>query len=305
MHQITGRWQLGLVLALTTAVMWGLLPVALKGVLNEMDATTITWFRFFISALAIGCYLQIQGGFPWRKLSERRVAMPMAIAIACLLCNFLLYLIGLDYTTAAAAQVLIQVAPILMVLLSLVVFKERFSPGQYTGLLFFGVGLVLFFNQRLGEVLAAEGRYVLGLLAIFAAAVVWAVYGILQKQLLRSLSSLEILWLIFAVGSIAFLPWVDFGSFLELSTLAWLCLVFAAVNTIVAYGTFAIALVHWEASRVSATITLVPIFTLIFVHLTNLVAPDFVVTEPMNSLSWLGASLVVLGSMAAALLKGR
>ena len=52
MHASTGRWQLGLALALTTAVFWGLLPIALKVTLAGMDAWTLTWYRFTTAAIA-------------------------------------------------------------------------------------------------------------------------------------------------------------------------------------------------------------------------------------------------------------
>ncbi|UTA47464.1 DMT family transporter [Simiduia sp. 21SJ11W-1] len=305
MHTITGRWQLGLALALITALMWGLLPIALKGVLAEMDAVTITWFRFVLSAVLIGTYIQYSGGFRWRKLFERAMAGRFVVAIVCLLGNFLLYLMGLDYTTASAAQVMIQLAPMMMLVLSLFIFNERFSFGQGVGVMLFLLGLALFFNMRLPELLAARGQYVWGLLLIFLAAVVWAAYGIIQKQLQTTLTSMEILWVIFAVGAVTFAPASDFASFANLSPFAWGGLLFAGLNTVIAYGTFAYALVHWEASRVSATITLVPVITLLCVQLLDWLAPHFLVAEPMNWLSWLGAALVVLGSMLAALLKGR
>ena len=54
MHATTGRWQLGLALALTTAVFWGLLPIALKVTLTGMDAWTLTWYRFTSAAIALG-----------------------------------------------------------------------------------------------------------------------------------------------------------------------------------------------------------------------------------------------------------
>ena len=305
MDQITGRWRLGLLLALSTAFMWGLLPIALKGVLGSMDAITITWFRFFVSAVLIGLYIQYRGGFPWRKLCSRSMAVRFGLATLCLLGNFLLYLMGLDYTTASAAQVMIQVAPMLMLLLSLVLFKEQFSIGQGFGVALFVTGLLLFFNLRLDELIGAQGRYAFGVFLVFVAAVIWAVYGVIQKQLHKSFTSMEILWLIFVVGALAFAPKANFGSFRVLTVFEWACLVFAALNTIVAYGTFAYALQHWEASRVSATITIVPVITLLGVQLTNWIMPSLIVVEPMNLLSWLGASLVVVGSMAAALLKGR
>lgn len=309
MHPISGRWQLGLALTLCTVVMWGFLPIALKGVLVQMDALTITWFRFALSSVLIGLWLLAREGFPWRKLGRAANLRRFTIATLGLLGNFIWYLIGLDYTTASATQVMIQVAPMLMLVLSLWVFSERLSLVQILGVVLFVVGLLLFFNLRLGELWQAlqsgQGRYALGLLLVFVAALVWAVYGVIQKQLQRDFSSMQILWFIFTVGAICFAPKADFGAFAGLTPLAWYCLLFAGLNTIVAYGTFAYALLHWEASRVSATITLVPVFTLLGVQLVDWLAPHFLEIEPMNWLSWLGAGLVVLGSMAAALWKGR
>jgi EamA domain-containing membrane protein RarD len=59
MHSTSGRWQLGFVLALTTTVLWGLLPIALKGLLTTMDASTVTWYRFVFAAVFTLVYLLI------------------------------------------------------------------------------------------------------------------------------------------------------------------------------------------------------------------------------------------------------
>ena len=48
-------------------------------------------------------------------------------AVACLLGNYLLYIWGLDHITPGAAQILIQLAPLLLLIGSVVIFKERFS----------------------------------------------------------------------------------------------------------------------------------------------------------------------------------
>ena len=54
---VRGHRRLGLLLALTTAVLWGLLPIALKVVLARLDPYTITWYRFAASALVLGTVL--------------------------------------------------------------------------------------------------------------------------------------------------------------------------------------------------------------------------------------------------------
>jgi len=52
-HTVSGKWQIGLGLTLITCLMWGVLPIALKIMLQHMDAVTITWFRLSIAAVVL------------------------------------------------------------------------------------------------------------------------------------------------------------------------------------------------------------------------------------------------------------
>ena len=52
-HQASGRFGLGLALASSTMLLWGVLPLVLQGVLTALDPVTITWFRFSFAALVL------------------------------------------------------------------------------------------------------------------------------------------------------------------------------------------------------------------------------------------------------------
>ena len=306
MHQPSGRWQLGLSLALITALMWGLLPIGIKGILSSLDSATITWYRFASPALIVGTYYGVKGGFQWRLLRQPRLALVMLAAVISLLANYWFYVIGLDYSTAEASQVVIQLAPLLLLLLSVWLYREPFSLQQRLGVCAVIAGIGLFFNLRLEQVAAeltsGNGRYAQGLGLIVLAAITWAIYGLAQKELLKDFNSQEVLLVIYIAGTLAFLPSASPLAVRSLNALEWAYLIFAMTNTVVAYGAFAYALEHWEASRVSATVTVVPIFTVSFVYLHSLLLPDSnIVPEPMNGLSWLGAAMVVSGSMISAL----
>ena len=41
LHQVTGRWQIGFCLSFICAFLWGILPIALKYLLRDMDGYTI------------------------------------------------------------------------------------------------------------------------------------------------------------------------------------------------------------------------------------------------------------------------
>ena len=46
MSNLSGRWKFGLLLAASTAFMWGVLPIALKGLMSTLDPMTTTFFPF-------------------------------------------------------------------------------------------------------------------------------------------------------------------------------------------------------------------------------------------------------------------
>ena len=75
-------------------------------------------------------------------------------------------------------------------------------------------------------------------------------------------------------------------------------MIFCGLNTLIAYGSFAEAMVHIEASKVSTVLALTPLITVVVVQ----VFPNSGISvEPMTALSISGAILVVVGSMATAL----
>jgi len=307
MHQPTGRWQLGLGLAMTTAIMWGMLPIALKGILGSLDIITITWYRFSVATLVIGGFYFVKGGFSWRKLLQGHLALLMLVACMGSLSNYWFYLVGLDYSSAEATQVMIQLAPLLFLILSVWIYKEPFDNRQLVGIAIFLFGIVLFFNLRFSqlaqELVALNGRYIQGLGFIVLASITWAIYGLAQKQLLKDFGSQEVLLVIYIAGAIVFFPGATPEDVIKLDALQWAYLIFTAFNTIIAYGAFTMALEHWEASRVGASLTIVPVLTICFVYIGSLILPGSITPEPMNQWSWLGAIFVVVGSMVTALIR--
>ncbi|MBD3334118.1 MAG: EamA family transporter [Candidatus Eisenbacteria bacterium] len=301
MHTASGRWKLGLVLTLLVVLLWGLLPIVLKALLQGMDAFTITWYRFLAAAALLAILVRRRRGLhSWRQFRRTGVGL---LAAGCVgLCgNYIFYLLGLKFLTPSTAQVVIQLAPMFLVLGGVVIYREHYSWMQWTGLGTLILGLVLFFNRGLIDLVTRFDAYTGGVLLIIAAAVTWAAYGLAQKQLLKSFSSEAILFMIFSFGAAAFLPLAEPKALLHLSTVHLLLLIFSALNTLFAYGCFAEALNHWEASRVSAVLATVPLMTMAFVQIFSRVVPQLVPREELTALSLSGAVLVVLGSMTSAL----
>lgn len=301
MHVSSGRWLYGLLLALTTALLWGILPIKLKEVLQVLDPVTVTWYRLLVSGLLLLAWLAANRRLPRFAPLGRRGHGLLVLAVFGLTANYVLYLIGLNMLSPGTTQLVIQMAPILFLVASLVVFRESFSLGQGIGMAILLLGFGLFFNQRLAELLTSLTAYTTGVLVILLASFVWVFYGLAQKQLLTQWSSPQIMLVIYLACALLLTPWAHPLQVLELDSLqAWLLLA-CCLNTLVAYGAFAEALAHWEASRVSATLSITPLVTFAAVALAALWWPDHVQPEQINLLGYAGALLVVLGSALTAL----
>jgi len=301
MHQTTGRWKFGLVLSLITALMWGLLAICLKLLLAYMDPYSITWYRMFAAFVLLGLFMLWRGTFPdWKKL-KGKIGGFILLAVLGLTGNFILYLLSLDFISPGVAQVIIQLAPVFLLIGSVFLFGESFNRIQFLGLIILIIGMLLFMNQRLADLFLKMDEYAIGVFLMIAAAIVWTIYALMQKLLLQSLRSESILFWVYLGSAIILLPAAEFESVQSLDILGWCLLAFACLNSIIAYGSFAEALDHWEASRVSAVMALVPLITLFFVAVFHSFFPEFVASEQLNLLAYIGALIVVFGSALTAL----
>lgn len=300
-HTVTGRWKLGLALAALTAFQFGAIPIALKLLLKKIDPFTLSWYRFIIAALFMGVATHRSHGlFAPLRLRGKRLLL-MVIAILGLSTNLVVYTVGLDYSSPNTAQVMIQLAPVLLGLGGLIIFRESFSLRQTFGLLILIVGLVLFFDGKYDEILSGTGTLWLGIVLITFSAAMWASYGLAQKQLLTVLPAGSILFSIYTCGSLPFLLVAQPSDAMTLTIVEWLLMVLSAVATAVSYFCLGAAMNHLEASRVSVVLATPPLFTVGMVALLAPIFPAYVEAEPISWVTVLGIFLVVCGSILASL----
>jgi drug/metabolite transporter (DMT)-like permease len=301
LHRPSGRRWLGFVLALTTMLLWSVLPLALQIVLTSMDAYTITWYRFLASTILLGAAVALRGRLPALRTLGRDSWRLLGVATAFLAVNYACFLIGLDHTSAVNSQVLIQLAPLLLTLGAIWVFGERFTRTQWAGFGVLLLGVGVFVRAQLGPSALRLGDYYFGSGMTLLAAVTWAIYGLAQKQLLHWLPAQAIMLCIYAGCAVLFAPLSTPAQLFQLDAVALAMLGFCSLNTVVAYGTFAEALGHLEASRVGAVLALTPIATIAASSATSALWPNLTRVPELSWAGLAGAGFVVMGSLLTAL----
>jgi len=292
----------GFFLSLTAALLWGMLPVALKELLAEMSASTIVWYRFLVAGLVLLIWLGARGQLPKLTKVNSRIRWFLAIAAIGLSSNYYLFSFSLNFINGETSEAVIQLTTLFLIIGGVLIYKEPFVGVQKIGTALIVLGLVLFFNDRLSELVNTDNTETIGVLIVVAAAITWTVYALLQKRLLLNYSSVQILFLIYWFSIFALLPFITPTSLFQLSFLQLGLLLFCCINTLVAYGCFAEALNCWDASKVSATLALAPLFTISSLKVVVFFVPSYEYSDRLGWLSIFGACLLVIGSVLTALM---
>lgn len=295
----------GFALSLVTVTCWGLLPLALKMILGHLDPLGITFWRFLSAGLVVGLGLAWQGRLPRPWVAGRRALALFGGCVLGLTGNYVIYLWGLEHLPPGTAQLVVQLAPVSTMLGSLAFFGERFQRMQWAGVATFFAGFLLFFHDRLGDLVRGAGDHSLGVGFVALAALAWAGYALSQKALLTSFGSGQVLLVTYLGGAVILLGAADPLALGELGSFEWTMLAFACLNTLLAYGALAEAMSVWEGARVSAVLTLTPVATLAFSLAAEAWAPGLIELPPLGPGHLAGAGLVVSGAMMTALGKAR
>ena len=298
-HVPTGRRTLGIGLALVTAFGWGTLPIALKGLLTVTDPFTITWFRFIISALLLGCLRP--GDFHAATQLRGKSLLVMAVAAVGLGSSYITYILSLHFLSPSTTQIVIQLSPACVLFGSLLFFKEPFGRRRWTGFFILATGMALFFNQRFDELFGGVNDLTIGILLLMGAALGFAAFALCQKLLLTAVSSTAIMFPLFAAGSLFFVPVSQPMDLLQLQGTDLALLVACAVSTLISFMAYSTSMRHLETSRVSVVTATAPLFTISAMLILAQLAPDRFQAESLNTASFVGAAMVVVGSMLSSI----
>ena len=285
------NYALGLTYVSITALLWGFLPILMKIALQEFSSGSIVWFRFTFAFIVLFLFLKIR-----KKRPESIIYSPPGFGVLAgifLAGNYYYFLKGVEVSSPSNAGILIQVAPVLLVFLGVVLFKERFNWGQGIGLTIAVIGFVLFYRDQSrqwgSEVYTDTSVYMV------VAAVLWAGYMVFQKKLSVAYEAHHLNLLVYGTAALVLIPVATWTEFNNPNFGSWALIVFLGVNTLLAYGCLAEAVNHIPLWLISMVITLNPFITLTVMHILPMVAPGWVAPENIGLWGYIGACTAICG----------
>ncbi|WP_290878152.1 DMT family transporter [Gracilimonas sp.] len=275
------------------AIIWALNFSIVKVSLREMDPYSFNALRF-IFATTLLWYFAHKKGYSL-KVEKEHFWKLIGIGIVGNLFYQMFFIIGLNYTYAANAAVMLGTIPIWVALLSQFFTDEKLTFYKALGVFFAFAGVAFIIMGGQGDI-SFESDTFLGNVITLIAAVCWATYTILSRKYLRVYSPLQYSAFMSVVGLITLLI-VGLPFMIKLD---WAAISLIGYGGVLYSGALSIGLAYiiWNngvkkigAVRTAAYQNLVPVLGLIF----GLV----LLGEQLTTLQYIGAALVITGIVLA------
>ena len=253
--------QLALGAGLITVVFWASAFVGIRAAAADLTPGALALGRLIVAAIVLGLIVAVRRP-AW---PARRDLVPI-VAIGGLW--FGIYFLALNAAErevdAGTAAMLVNVAPILIAVLSGLFLGEGFPPRLLLGCVIAFAGVVVISFATSGQ--QPGGATLLGIGLCFVSATVYSVAVTIQKPLLRRVNGQMVTWLACTVGvlvSLPFLPELLRGiGTAPASSLGWV-LYLGIFPTAIAFSTWAYALSHTAAGRLGSLTYLAPAIAIV------------------------------------------
>ncbi len=286
------RFLKGVGYASVTASLWGMLPILMDAALHLFQSGTVVWFRFTFAFVVLFAYLAFRQHHPLNILKK-----PPVIGLVSglfLAANYFFFMEGIRLGSPSHSAVVIQSAPVLLILIGVFCFNEKINRLQITGLLIAGIGFWLFFREQ-GSGLEESTNYLEANGVITLAALTWALYMALQKKLQDCYSSQDLNLLVYGTAGIALAGVVTWSEFIGVSAAGWSLLAILGINTLLAYGCLTEAIKYIPLSLISVIVALNPFITMVLMQFIPTLLPNWVRPEVISQMGYFGAVVAISG----------
>jgi drug/metabolite transporter (DMT)-like permease len=268
-------------------IFFGTWPIVGKFVLRVVPSTGLVAFRVAGGTIA---FLLLQRGSKRFRLERRsdyaRVALYSLLGVVL---NQLLYVKGLELSTAVNATLLGTMIPVFTLLVAVLMGREGFSARVAVGVIVAACGAIYLVNPTAADF---SGPRTVGNLLLVANCVFYGAYIALSQDMIRRYGALRVITLIFLFACVVTVPVgalhvsrVPLG---EVSAGVWLSILYIIlVPTVGAYYLNA-----WALGRVAPSVVAVYVY---LQPLIGLALAPYVLGEQLGARVWLAAALIFAG----------
>ncbi len=271
------------------AVVWALNFTVIKASLSEIDPYSFNALRFLLATAFMWLVIAQRGA--WFKIQRGDWTKIFVIGLLGNVLYQLLFIIGINFTLAANAAVLLGTIPIWVALLSHLLSFEFLNRIKAAGVVFAfaGVAAIMIFGKN---PISFGSEYFLGDLLILAAAVVWALFTIYSKSFLTRYTPLQFSAIMTTIGAVSLtliaIPFAGQTEWESVSYAAWGGVFYSGLLAIgVAYIIWNKGIMNVGAVRTATYQNLVPVLGLVF--------GIVLLGESLELLQYVGSAVVILG----------
>lgn len=198
---------------LATTLIWGVNILVFKYTIDVLDPVLFNSSRLAFSLLALA--LCVWGESRWRKAPlwprsnpDHPIPWPRVLVFAALtgLVYLVLYLMGIDRTTAGNTALLLSSMPMWTAVLSFLFLRERLPGISWVGLALTFAGTLIV--TLTGGKVSTDSQHFWGNLLMLMAAFTWASATVLSRPILRAMTPLQLTFIASLLTTPLHLLWI-------------------------------------------------------------------------------------------------
>jgi drug/metabolite transporter (DMT)-like permease len=277
------------VILILVAFVWAGSFIVVDVTTKEMDPVDLGFLRFLV-ATPLMILIALVRNKPL-LLPKKELPWLVVLGLTGVTLLYLFQFLGIHYTNAPTASVLINTNVIFIAVLSGLFLHETLTRKRVAGIVLSFVGVfVIMFSDISKQELTFDNLFFIGGILMLLSAFCWALYSFVGKRLLKTYDEFVITTYAFGFGTLFYIPFVvlHLGPVLQQTSLnGWLAVLYLALTcSLFGYLGWYYALKHIDASKAAVFLNFIPLFTILMSFFLG------------TSLTWfflLGAALIIYG----------
>lgn len=265
-----------------------------KGVMpNKIGASAFVLIR----VIGAGLLFWIVKQFVKEKVDKKDFILLMLCGLLGVSTNMLLFFHGLSLTSPIDASIIMTSTPVIVLILSAFILKEKITTNKYIGIIIGAIGafLLIWFGKKSGGTSSFLGN-----LFVFLNACSYATYLVVVKPLMKKYKAITVISWVFLFGLIFVFPFgindlltTNFSAF---TTNTYLAITFVIIGTtFFAYLLNIYALNYVSPSVNGSYIYLQPVLSFIMVSIYAFVLGHKEYAQDINLVKIASCFLVIIG----------